>query len=647
MMPGACRWCKGTRQHRTLLQLQLCCTAAFGNAAPSPLAHRGFGWLWRAVAFSILLLASEMLFRSLQKDLPLKEQEDLEHEFYPVSNSFLQYWIDSSTLSNKVLSSTNSARKATLWMKLGTEMASVPPKRQKNTSPVLQGRKQQRAQALSAGRAISTASELELDEAKPHKNRACGKACPQEIQPEVVIREEPKGPGPYFYISGSNGAGLVSIYCQRRGWQRIYDNRRQDYALKWCEIKCRETYYHFKEGEQLLYQIPNNRVLTSKIGLLSCLREQERVMKKVGRSSNSKLLKMEEFFPESFRLDLKDERNAFFELCKEEQIWICKPSCSNQGRGIFLLKNPAAANTLQAKLHSSEGDLPSKRVQCRAPQARIVQRYIHQPLLLEGKKFDVRSYLLIACTAPYVLFFAQGYVRLTCTNYDAMSDDLTVHLTNQYMQKKNSLYSQLKDETVWRMEHFNSYVNEKFTKTNSLPKDWVFTVFTKRMQQIMLQCFLAAKHKLDRKLGYFDLIGCDFLIDENFKVWLLEMNANPALHTDCKVLRDIIPAVVYESLDLVLEIFNKCLKGQSVLPLETRCHFVLLYNEDAADLGQKQLLKLRPGLCMGRYLRPHTDSASYFGHSPTKEMDASSKKLSCSKRKVALLPKRTCQQTIS
>ncbi|NWI32756.1 TTL10 polyglycylase, partial [Sula dactylatra] len=271
-------------------------------------------------------------------------------------------------------------------------------------------------------------------------------------------------------------------------------------------------------------------------------------MKKISRSSNSKLLKMEEFFPESFRLDLKDERNAFFELCKEEQIWICKPSCSNQGQGIFLLKDPAAVTTLQAKLHSTEEYLLNKRVSHKAPQARIVQRYIHQPLLLEGKKFDVRSYLLIACTAPYVLFFAQGYVRLSCVNYDAASDDLTVHLTNQYMQKKNSQYNQLKDETVWRMEHFNSYVNEKFRKTNGLPEDWVFTVFTKRMQQIMLQCFLAAKHKLDRKLGYFDLIGCDFLIDENFKVWLLEMNANPALHTNCKVLRDIIPTVVYESL---------------------------------------------------------------------------------------------------
>lgn len=54
------------------------------------------------------------------------------------------------------------------------------------------------------------------------------------------------------------------------------------------------------------------------------------------------------------------------------------------------------------------------------------------------------------------------------------------------MQKKNCLYSQLKDETVWRMEHFNSYVNEKFTKTNSLPKDWVFTVFTVSESECMV-----------------------------------------------------------------------------------------------------------------------------------------------------------------
>ena len=40
------------------------------------------------------------------------------------------------------------------------------------------------------------------------------------------------------------------------------------------------------------------------------------------------------------------------------------------------------------------------------------------------------------------------------------------------------------------------------------------------MQQIMTHCFLAVKSKLECKLGYFDLIGCDFLIDDNFKVTL-------------------------------------------------------------------------------------------------------------------------------
>jgi len=38
------------------------------------------------------------------------------------------------------------------------------------------------------------------------------------------------------------------------------------------------------------------------------------------------------------------------------------------------------------------------------------------------------------------------------------------------------------------------------------------------MQTVIKQCFQAVKAKLDCKLGYFDLIGCDFMIDEDFKV---------------------------------------------------------------------------------------------------------------------------------
>lgn len=36
------------------------------------------------------------------------------------------------------------------------------------------------------------------------------------------------------------------------------------------------------------------------------------------------------------------------------------------------------------------------------------------------------------------------------------------------------------------------------------------------------------------------LFGLDFMLDENFKPWLIEFNANPCLETTCMVLTKII-----------------------------------------------------------------------------------------------------------
>uniref|UniRef100_A0ACB8EEH1 Uncharacterized protein n=1 Tax=Sphaerodactylus townsendi TaxID=933632 RepID=A0ACB8EEH1_9SAUR len=591
-----------------------------------------------------------------------------------------------------------------------------------------------------------------MNEIQSKGNKSILKASPRMNPPEEKKPEEAPGSGPFFYIGGTNGVDIVNLYCKTKGWQRICDNRREDYILKWCEIKFRDTYYNFREGEQLLYQIPNNKLLTTKIGLLVNLREYERVIRKISR--NAKLLKMEDFFPETFRLDVKDEKELFFETYSEPQIWICKPTGSNQGRGIFLLKSQEEVKHLQLRLQAIEEDPMYKKLPYRIPQPRIVQRYIDRPLLLVGKKFDVRSYLLIACTVPYMLFFGHGYVRLTCLNYDPASNDLTSHLTNQagprvaqvpsetcchkghQMKSSNAeeagipaYSSHVKEETVWLMDRFNTYVNERFRHAKGLPKDWVFNNFTatveakfeacpgdllsiiakataeatrgpcstlqglhhcqaskrggqswrpyphqpspnaipkvttgaklghvhnpaqKRMKEIMLQCFLTVKSKLECKLGYFDLIGCDFLIDEDFKpnsffmripsilanqgityeqdddpfaglptgasrvgkrsrllwqssligavseeVWLLEMNANPALHTNCSALKTIIPTVVNETLDLAIELFTKCQKKQPILPLEALRHFVLLYNGATTDCGLARPTKSRTSL---------------------------------------------------
>lgn len=98
------------------------------------------------------------------------------------------------------------------------------------------------------------------------------------------------------------------------------------------------------------------------------------------------------------------------------------------------------------------------------------------------------------------------------------------------------------------------------------------------------------------------------------QVWLLEMNCNPALHTNCEVLKEVVPRTVVETLgqssdaltcymltteitgrfytalcylftslfplipDLSLEIFHKCRLRQPMLPLASQRDFVLLYN---------------------------------------------------------------------
>ena len=62
-------------------------------------------------------------------------------------------------------------------------------------------------------------------------------------------------------------------------------------------------------------------------------------------------------------------------LSAETQMWICKPTASNQGKGIFLLRNQEEVAALQAKTQSIEDDPTYRKMPFRAPQARVVQRF--------------------------------------------------------------------------------------------------------------------------------------------------------------------------------------------------------------------------------------------------------------------------------
>jgi hypothetical protein len=73
----------------------------------------------------------------------------------------------------------------------------------------------------------------------------------------------------------------------------------------------------------------------------------------------------------------------------------------------------------------------------------VIQKYMEQPLLYGGRKFDIRVWVLVTQELK-VYLFKEGYMRLSSNAYDLSADkmaDQSVHLTNNAVQKYTQDYN--------------------------------------------------------------------------------------------------------------------------------------------------------------------------------------------------------------
>ena len=47
----------------------------------------------------------------------------------------------------------------------------------------------------------------------------------------------------------------------------------------------------------------------------------------------------------------------------------------------------------------------------------VVQRYLETPCLVRGRKFDIRSFMVIICAKPFFVFSQDGYARISLNEY--------------------------------------------------------------------------------------------------------------------------------------------------------------------------------------------------------------------------------------
>lgn len=75
----------------------------------------------------------------------------------------------------------------------------------------------------------------------------------------------------------------------------------------------------------------------------------------------------------------------------------------------------------------------------------VISRYITNPLLINGHKFDLRIYVLVSSYDPLrVYIFKEGLARFASETYSSKinKDNKFMHLTNYSINKKNDNFVQ-------------------------------------------------------------------------------------------------------------------------------------------------------------------------------------------------------------
>lgn len=252
----------------------------------------------------------------------------------------------------------------------------------------------------------------------------------------------------------------------------------------------------------------NDRELCRKDLLIKNLKRRRRLLAKKGHHEEDF-----NFWPTSFVLP--SEYSMFVEEFKRSGgTWIMKPISKSQGKGIFLFRS-------LEEIDQWRNDVPGRSAG--DVEAYIVQRYISHPLLIGGKKFDMRLYALVTSWSPLVVWiYRSGFCRFSSTAYSSTElDNMVAHLTNVAVQKKSSTYDP-DSGGKWEIRQLKLFLMSRHGLSTV---DAAFEA----VQRIIIQSLEAVQPVMIQDRHCFELYGYDILFDQELKPWLLEVNGAPSL----------------------------------------------------------------------------------------------------------------------
>jgi tubulin polyglutamylase TTLL5 len=227
-----------------------------------------------------------------------------------------------------------------------------------------------------------------------------------------------------------------------------------------------------------------------------------------------------DFIPSTYVLPAEYDSLLAEHARVKDAVWIAKPCASSCGRGI----------TIGAQLHHLPLDEPC-----------VVSRYLTNPLLVDGFKFDMRLYVAVTCYEPLRLhLYEEGLARFATEKYHNSRYCLSnhyMHLTNYSVNKHSRNFVDNVDADA------DDYGNKwsltalkRFLRKRGVPVELLFRriddLIVKTAISIEPHVLSALKAATPNRTSCFQLLGFDVFIDDALKPWLLEVNLGPSLATE-------------------------------------------------------------------------------------------------------------------
>lgn len=243
---------------------------------------------------------------------------------------------------------------------------------------------------------------------------------------------------------------------------------------------------------------------------------------------------------EKFLQDVQDTLEALravspqYDMNTGSNIWIVKPARLSRGRGIACYKN--LVEILDRTKQGGQW---------------VVQKYIENPLIIHKRKFDIRQWVLVTDWSPMtVWFYEECYLRFGAMEFDVKQLSRFVHLTNNSVTKHCKGGGEEEIEgNMWTCHEFEEYLKTVGPKDTNIFADRI----KPNMKRIVNASLQAAQRYVEVRKNCFELYGYDFMVDENYNVWLIEVNCSPAMDYSTEVTKRLVKMVLEDTVKVVVD----------------------------------------------------------------------------------------------